>query len=102
MRTRNGQWMSPPNLPGALICNIGDCLMRWANDVYVSTPHRVVNPVGRERYAVAFFLDPNPDAVVACLPICMSTDVPAKYPATSGAAYLKQRLDATYLHEEKR
>ena len=36
--------------PGALICNIGDCLMRWTNDVYVSTPHRVVNPVGRERF----------------------------------------------------
>ena len=93
--------MSPPNLPGALICNIGDCLMRWANDVYVSTPHRVVNPVGRERYAVALFLDPNPVAVVACLPSCMSTDVPAKYPATTRAAYLKQRLDATDLHGEK-
>ena len=29
--------------PGAFIVNIGDCLMRWTNDVYVSTPHRVVN-----------------------------------------------------------
>ena len=101
VRTRDGQWMSPPNLPGALICNIGDCLMRWTNDVYVSTPHRVVNPVGRERYSVAFFLDPNPDAVVACLPSCMSPDSPAKYPVTTGAAYLKQRLDATYSHREK-
>ena len=101
VRTRNGQWMSPPNIPGALICNIGDCLMRWTNDVYVSTPHRVVNPVGRERYSVAFFLDPNPDALVACLPSCMSADKPAKYPETTGAAYLKQRLDATYSLREK-
>ena len=93
--------MSLPNIPGALICNIGDCLMRRTNDGYVSTPHRVINPVGRERYAVAFVLDPNPDAVVACLPSCMSTDVPEKYPATTGAAYLKQRLEATYLHGEK-
>lgn len=98
VRTRDGQWMSPPNIPGALICNIGDCLMRWTNDVYVSTPHRVVNPVGRERYSVAFFLDPNPDAVVACLPSCTSSEHPAKYPVTTGAAYLKERLDATYLH----
>ena len=56
---------------------------------------------GRERYAVAFFLDPNPDAVVACLPSCMSTDVPAKYPATTRAAYLKQRLEAADLHGAK-
>ena len=35
------------------------------------------------------------------LPSCMSTDVPAKYPATTGAAHLKQRLEATDLHEEK-
>ena len=100
VRTRDGQWMSPPNIPGALICNIGDCLMRWTNEVYISTPHRVVNPVGRERYSVAFFLDPNPDAVVACLPSCMSSENPAKYPVTAGAAYLKERLDATYSHRE--
>ena len=100
VRTRDGQWMSPPNLPGALICNIGDCLMRWTNEVYVSTPHRVVNPVGRERYSVAFFLDPNPDAVVACLPGCISLNELAKYPPTTGAAYLKARLDATYGHRE--
>ncbi len=100
VRTRDGQWMSPPGIPGALICNIGDCLMRWTNDVYVSTPHRVVNPVGRERYSVAFFLDPNPDAVVECLPSCMGADKPAKYSVTTGAAYLKERLDATYSHRE--
>ena len=51
VRTGDGQWMAPPNIPGALICNIGDCLMRWTNEVYVSTPHRVVNPVGRAEKA---------------------------------------------------
>jgi hypothetical protein len=47
----------------AFVCNIGDCLMRWSNDVYVSTPHKVVSPPGADRYSVAFFLDPNPDAM---------------------------------------
>ncbi len=101
VRTRRGEWISPPSIPGALICNIGDCLMRWTNDVYVSTPHRVVNPIGRERFSVAFFLDPNPDAVVDCLPSCVSPDSPARYAPTTGAAYLKSRLDATYSHREK-
>ena len=101
VRTRSGEWISPPPIPGALICNIGDCLMRWTNDVYVSTPHRVVNPVGRERYSVAFFLDPNPDAVVEALPSCVTAGRPVRYAPTTGAAYLQSRLDATYSHRDK-
>ncbi len=96
VRRRDGTWLAAPKLPGAFVCNIGDCLMRWTNEVYASTPHRVVNRGGRERYSVAFFLDPNPDASIACLPTCVSADRPARYPPTSGAAYLRGRLDATY------
>lgn len=96
VRRRDGGWIAAPHVPGAFICNIGDCLMRWTNDVYVSTPHRVVNRGGRERYSVAFFLDPNPDVEVACLPTCVSASRPARYPPISGADYLSQRLAATY------
>ena len=98
VRTRDGRWTPAPHPPGAFIVNIGDCLMRWTNDVYVSTPHRVTHKAPRERLSLAFFLDPNPDAVVAAIPTCVSADRPARYPATTGAAYLKERLDATYAH----
>jgi isopenicillin N synthase-like dioxygenase len=94
--SEEGGWIAAPHIPGAFICNVGDCLMRWTNDVYVSTPHRVVNRGGRERYSVAFFLDPNPDAEVACLPTCVSATQPARYPPIVGADYLRSRLDATY------
>ena len=70
VRDRVGHWLEAPVVPEAFVCNIGDCLMRWSNDTYVSTPHKVVSPPGKDRYSVAFFLDPNPDAVVACLPTC--------------------------------
>ena len=94
VRTRHGEWIDAPSVPGAFVCNIGDCLMRWTNDIYVSTPHRVRIP-DRERYSIAFFLDPDPDADVTVLPGCISDDRPARYPPTTGAAYLKERLDAT-------
>ena len=95
VQDRSGRWLDAPVIPGTFVCNIGDCLMRWSNDVYVSTPHKVVNP-GRDRYSVAFFLDPNPDAVVACLPTCTSPGRPAKYAPISGADFLRSRLEPTY------
>jgi isopenicillin N synthase-like dioxygenase len=95
VRTRDNQWIKAPALEHGFICNIGDCLMRWTNDVYVSTPHRVQLP-SAERYSIAFFLDPNPTARVEVLETCIDADNPAKYPPVSGAEYLKQRLDASY------
>jgi len=96
VRDRSGRWLDAPVVPGTFVCNIGDCLMRWSNDVYVSTPHKVVSPAGADRYSVAFFLDPNPDAVVACLPTCVSPDRPAKYAPITGADFLRSRLEPTY------
>ena len=95
VRTRSGDWIEAPALPGAFVVNIGDCLMRWTNDVYVSTPHRVVNRSGRERYSIAFFYDPNPDAEVAAIPSCVALGDLARYPPVLAADYLRRRLDAS-------
>jgi isopenicillin N synthase-like dioxygenase len=96
VQDRSGRWLEVPVIADVFVCNIGDCLMRWSNDVYVSTPHKVVTPPGRDRYSVAFFLDPNPDAMVACLPTCISLERPAKYGPISGADFLRSRLEPTY------
>jgi isopenicillin N synthase-like dioxygenase len=100
VRRRDGQWIDAAPTPGTFVCNIGDCLMRWSNDTYVSTPHRVVNQSGRDRYSAAFFFDPNADAPVECLPTCVGPERPARYPPTTGARYLKERLDATYAYRK--
>ena len=96
VRTRSGDWIKAPYSPGAFVCNIGDCLMRWTNDTYVSTPHRVLSPAGRERYSIAFFLDPNPDAIVECLPTCSGPGNPPRYAPIRGDDYLESRLNPTY------
>jgi isopenicillin N synthase-like dioxygenase len=96
VRTRAGERVKAPHVEGAFVCNIGDCLMRWTNDIYVSTPHRVVSPAGTERYSIAFFLDPNPDAEVACLPGCAVPGSTARYAPIRGDAFLLSRLSPTY------
>lgn len=97
VRTRAGAWIDAPHAPNTFIVNIGDCLMRWTNDVYVSTPHRVRAP-DIERLSIAFFLDPNPDSMITPLPPCVTAERPPGYPPIRAAAYLAERLDATYAH----
>ncbi len=97
VRRRDGAWLDAPHVEGAFVCNIADCLMRWTNDVYVSTPHRVLRPAA-ERYSVAFFGDAHPDAVVEALPTCLAPGERARYAPITAGAYLTQRLTATYDH----
>ena len=96
VQARDGAWIAVPPMPGALVCNVGDCLARWTNDVYASTPHRVVSPTGRERSSVAFFLDADPDAVVAALPGCVAAGCAPLYTPVTVADHLRSRLDSTY------
>ena len=96
LQMRDGTWIDVEPTPGAFVCNIGDCLMRWSNDIYVSNLHRVVNRSGRARYSIAFFGDPNADAQVSCLPSCTDAEHPPKYPPIDYASYLKYRITAAY------
>jgi isopenicillin N synthase-like dioxygenase len=96
VRDRDGSWIAVEPMPGAFVCNIGDALMRWSNDVYVSTPHRVVNRAGRERFSIAFFGDPAADAVMECMPSCSWPGHPARYEPITYAQLLQRIYDATY------
>ena len=91
VRPRGGDWVDVPHIEGSYIVNFGDCLMRWTNDIYVSTPHRVLPPK-RQRRSIAMFVEAHPDVIVQALP---GTGAP-KYPAIRAADYLMSRLDATY------
>ncbi|KIC51305.1 2OG-Fe(II) oxygenase family protein [Tateyamaria sp. ANG-S1] len=95
VKPRNGDWVDVPHIPNAFIVNVGDCLMRWTNDIYVSTPHRVLPPK-RQRRSVAFFCEANPGALVEALPGTGE----AKYPPIRAADYLASRLEATYAPKE--
>ncbi len=90
----DGQWAAVEPVPDSFICNVGDCLMRWSNDRYVSRPHRVVNRSSAPRYALAFYADPEPETVIACLPTCYDADYTSKYAPISYAEYAQERYKA--------
>ena len=99
---RDGRWISVAPTAGAFVCNIGDSLMRWTNDVYVSTPHRVVNTTARERYSIVFFGDPGGDAPIECMPQCCTPERPAKYRPTTYAEYLARPIGRDLLRRASR
>jgi isopenicillin N synthase-like dioxygenase len=98
VRMRGGAWIDAPALPGTFLVNIGDLLMRWSNDVWVSTPHRVAVPRaaerdGSRRLSIAYFLRPNYDAPIACIPACADAAHPPKYPPTTVQDYSVARFN---------
>ena len=100
MRTRQGQWLDVLAVPDTFVVNIGDLMMHWTNDRWISTLHRVVNPprdstLGTGRISLAFFHQPNYDAVIECLPSCQGPGNPAKYPAVTSGEYRNRKFAAT-------
>lgn len=63
-------WIDVDPVPGGFICSLGDMMARWSNNIYVSTPHRVVRSEWqrenqRDRISIPFFFDPNYDALIS-------------------------------------
>ena len=67
VKTPDG-WIDAPPVPDSLVCNLGDMLERVTGGAFRSTPHRVRNRSGRDRFSWPYFLDPAFDAIVAPLP----------------------------------
>lgn len=64
VRHRDGSWLDAHAPEGAFIVNIGDMIEVWSGGRYVSTPHRVINRTGRERYSFPWFAVPRHDVVI--------------------------------------
>ena len=71
-------WIDATPLRGAFVVNIGDMGSRLTNGLWSSTPHRVINRSGAERYSMPYFYDPSADAMIGPLPNCCGEDRPAR------------------------
>jgi isopenicillin N synthase-like dioxygenase len=100
VRPRGGDWIAAPPIPGSLVLNVADMLARWTNDRFVSTPHRVLNAGGGDRYSVPFFFDTDMDAVIECLPTCHGAANPPRYEPVRYGDYLMDRLDKNYAYRK--
>jgi isopenicillin N synthase-like dioxygenase len=101
VQTRSGEWIDVNRIPGAFIINIGDLMMRWTNDKWVSNMHRVANPPmvnGRSerRLSLVYFCQTNYDTVVECLPNCSGPNNPPRYEPIVAGDYSAMRSALRY------
>jgi isopenicillin N synthase-like dioxygenase len=97
VRNKAGNWVDVEPLDGAFVVNIGDLMMEWTNDKWISTVHRVVNPgrdvaLGSRRQSLVFFHQPNYDAMVEVLPSCQDAANPPKYQPISSGQHLYNKF----------
>jgi isopenicillin N synthase-like dioxygenase len=85
------EWIDAPYITNTCIVNVGDLLQRWTNDIYVSTPHRVVNEhLNISRFSFPYFVHPRDDVKVDSL------IGEQKYDTIGAKEYLVWRLNQSY------
>ena len=98
VRRADGVWLPAPPIPGTWIVNVADMLSRWTNGRWQSTPHRVRNLSGGDRYSNPYFFDMDMDSLVSCVPTCTSPQNPPRHPPVRYGDYLMERLDRNYAY----
>ena len=105
MRDRNGVFhdVNPP--ADGFLVNLGDLLAEWTNDRWRSTVHRVVPPASKtpgsaRRRSIAWFQQPNHDAVIRVLDACCDEDNPPRYPETTSGEHMMAKLMGPRAGEE--
>ena len=100
VRRSDGTWLAAPPIANTWVVNVADMLSRWTNGRWQSTPHRVKNLSGGDRYSCPYFFDMAMDSIVEVLPTCNGAGSPARFPPVRYGDYLVERLDRNYAYRK--
>lgn len=67
VQSPSGRWIDVPNVPGALVVNLGEMLQAMTGNYLLATPHRVVTQ--EPRLSLAYFHGPSLDTPLVRLPL---------------------------------
>ena len=94
---QNGNWQDIEPDKSVVLINSGDLLEPWTNGKYRSTLHRG-KPMthGRDRFSIAFFVDPDSDTEVKVLDSFIGADSPRKFSDVKAGDYIRGRLEDSH------
>ena len=92
VQTKEGKWINVPKVEESFVVNVGDMLTMLTNGLLRSTPHRVINKSGKERFSCPFFFDPHANTTIQPL---KGTGKP-KFSSINFGEFLREELEASY------
>lgn len=101
VEAKDGRWLPVSPGPGELVVNLGDMMQRWTNDRWRSTMHRVMTPDDLDdamsrRMSVGYFMHPNYDAEIRCIPTCVAPGEGPKYPPITAGGHIRAKIEASH------
>ena len=70
------RWLGAPPIDNTFVVNLGNIMQIWSGGKFASTPHRVINRPGINRFSIPFFVNPDQDALIR--PLISSDDESSK------------------------
>jgi isopenicillin N synthase-like dioxygenase len=95
-------WLKVPDIPGAFVVNLGDLMQDWTGGAWRSTLHRVVNPpdMGTSaRLSMAFFHQPNWDAMIS--PLAIPGAVDGGFEPINSGAHVRGKIAKLKVEQSK-
>ena len=89
----SGRWRDVPAVPDTLVVNLGDLFNFWTNGAWKVPEHRVraAPPGARRRMSIAYFQNPDLDAVIECIPQLSAPGPTRPTPVVAGT-WAQQRM----------
>ena len=64
IENKSGEWVGVPPIPDTFVINLGNVMQMWSFGRFSSTPHRVINRSGGDRYSIPFVVNPGHQVLI--------------------------------------
>ena len=96
-----GGWAPVLAGPDELVINLGDMMARWTNGRWASTVHRVANPpvislAASRRQSIGYFMHPDFDAPIRCIPTCRTEGAAPRFPEISAGMHIRSKIEQSH------